>query len=160
MEDSLEKNNGLRDSGEVPVDIEIEIQGETNGNQTNKESIDANCINVEGSVSGNETRHSATNVEKPVEKLEPGTSQPVKAGRHIQNQNRALHLLASKLFDDRVPLRKKAGVNDKLVYMFSVVSVSDLPRDLVEKPHIVEIFSIFIRYILLLDAACFPFIYY
>lgn len=108
MEDSLEKNNGLRDSGEVPVDIEIEIQGETNGNQTNKESIDANCINVEGSVSGNETGHSATNVEKPVEKLEPGTSQPVKAGRQIQNQNRALRLLAAKLFDDRVPLRKKA----------------------------------------------------
>ncbi|XP_049391975.1 sterol 3-beta-glucosyltransferase UGT80A2-like [Solanum stenotomum] len=114
MEDSLEKNNGLRDSGEVPVDIEIEIQGETNGNQTNKESIDANCINVEGSVSGNETGHSATNVEKPVEKLEPGTSQPVKAGRQIQNQNRALRLLATKLFDDRVPLRKKLKLFNRL----------------------------------------------
>lgn len=47
-----------------------------------------------------------------------------------------------------------------IIYMFSVVSLFDLSRDLVEKPHIVEIFSIFIRYILLLDAACFPFIYY
>ncbi|KAK4721744.1 hypothetical protein R3W88_011977 [Solanum pinnatisectum] len=114
MENWLEKNNGLRDSGEVPVDFEIEIQDEINGNQTNKESIDANCINVEGSVSGNETGHSATNVEKPVEKLEPGTSQPVKAGRHIQNQNRALRLLAAKLFDDRVPLRKKLKLFNRL----------------------------------------------
>lgn len=48
MEDSLEKNNGLSDSGEVPVDFEVEIQGE-NGNQTYKET-DVNSINVEGIV--------------------------------------------------------------------------------------------------------------
>ncbi|XP_055834608.1 sterol 3-beta-glucosyltransferase UGT80A2-like isoform X2 [Solanum dulcamara] len=112
MEDLLEKNNGLSDSGEVPVDFEVEIQGE-NGNQTHKET-DVNSINVEGSVSGNWAGHSATNVEKPVEKFELGTSQPVKAGRHKQNQNRALGLLAAKLFDDKVPLRKKLKLFNRL----------------------------------------------
>lgn len=113
MDDSLEKNNGLKDSGEVPVDFELVIQGD-NGNQTNKESTVDNSINVQGSVSGDETGHSATNVEKPVKKSEPGTSQPVKAGRHIQNKNKGLGVLAAKLFDDRVPLRKKLKLFNRL----------------------------------------------
>lgn len=49
MDDSLEKNNGLKDSGEVPVDFELVIQGD-NGNQTNKESTVDNSINVQGIV--------------------------------------------------------------------------------------------------------------
>ncbi|KAF3675883.1 Sterol 3-beta-glucosyltransferase UGT80A2, partial [Capsicum annuum] len=90
MEGSLEKNNGLSNSGEVPVDFEVEIEGE-NGNQTDTETDD-NSITVEGSVSGNGSEHSAENVEKSVEKLEPCTSHQVKAkaGRHKQNHSRSL----------------------------------------------------------------------
>lgn len=42
----MEKNNGLSNSGEVPVDFEVEIEGE-NGNQTDTETDD-NSITVEG----------------------------------------------------------------------------------------------------------------
>ncbi|XP_060185327.1 sterol 3-beta-glucosyltransferase UGT80A2-like isoform X3 [Lycium barbarum] len=106
----MEKNNGfdrrLSDSCEVPVDFEVEIH-EENGNETKKET-NGDTINVEGSASENCAGDSVKNVEKPVEKLEPGTSQPVKAvGRRKQNQNRALGLLTAKLFDDKLPLRKK-----------------------------------------------------
>ncbi|PHT32036.1 hypothetical protein CQW23_28373 [Capsicum baccatum] len=44
MEGSLEKNNGLSNSGEVPVDFEVEIEGK-NGNQTDTETDD-NSITV------------------------------------------------------------------------------------------------------------------
>ncbi|XP_016450663.1 sterol 3-beta-glucosyltransferase UGT80A2-like [Nicotiana tabacum] len=122
MADSLEKNNnGLDrqlspsgDSGEVPVDFEVEIVQGDNGNEMRKEA-DVNSINiVEGSVYGNSAGPSTTNVEKPVEKSELGISQPVKAGRRKQNQNRALGLLAAKLFDDKVPLRKKLKLFNRL----------------------------------------------
>ncbi|KAM3359685.1 sterol 3-beta-glucosyltransferase UGT80A2 [Capsicum galapagoense] len=114
MEGSLEKNNGLSNSGEIPVDFEVEIEGE-NGNQTDTETDD-NSITVEGSVSGNGSEHSAENVEKSVEKLEPCTSHQVKAkaGRHKQNHSRSLGLLAAKLFDDEVPLRKKLKLFNRL----------------------------------------------
>lgn len=49
MEDSSGKNNGLSDSGDVPVDVEVEIQGE-NGNLTQKENNVVHSINVEGIV--------------------------------------------------------------------------------------------------------------
>ncbi|OIT39796.1 PREDICTED: sterol 3-beta-glucosyltransferase UGT80A2-like [Nicotiana attenuata] len=122
MADSLEKNNnGLdrrlspsADSGEVPVDFEVEIVQGDNGNETHKET-DVNSINiVEGSVNGNSAGPSTTNVEKPVEISELGIRQPVKAGRRKQNQNRALGLLAAKLFDDKVPLRKKLKLFNRL----------------------------------------------
>ncbi|XP_009627107.1 sterol 3-beta-glucosyltransferase UGT80A2-like isoform X1 [Nicotiana tomentosiformis] len=122
MADSLEKNNnGLDrqlspsgDSGEVPVDFEVEIVQGDNGNEMRKEA-DVNSINiVEESVYGNSAGPSTTNVEKPVEKSELGISQPVKAGRRKQNQNRALGLLAAKLFDDKVPLRKKLKLFNRL----------------------------------------------
>ncbi|XP_016501973.1 sterol 3-beta-glucosyltransferase UGT80A2 isoform X1 [Nicotiana tabacum] len=122
MADSLEKNNnGLdrrlspsADSGEVPVDFEVEIVQGDNGDETHKET-DVNSMNiVEGSVNGNSAGPSATNVEKPVEISELGIRQPVKAGRRKQNQNRALGLLAAKLFDDKVPLRKKLKLFNRL----------------------------------------------
>ncbi|XP_060185326.1 sterol 3-beta-glucosyltransferase UGT80A2-like isoform X2 [Lycium barbarum] len=113
----MEKNNGfdrrLSDSCEVPVDFEVEIH-EENGNETKKET-NGDTINVEGSASENCAGDSVKNVEKPVEKLEPGTSQPVKAvGRRKQNQNRALGLLTAKLFDDKLPLRKKLKLFNRL----------------------------------------------
>ncbi|XP_059308160.1 sterol 3-beta-glucosyltransferase UGT80A2-like isoform X2 [Lycium ferocissimum] len=113
----MEKNDGfdrrLSDSCEVPVDFEVEIH-EENGNETKKET-NGDTINVEGSASENCAGDSVKNVEKPVEKLEPGTSQPVKAvGRRKQNQNRALGLLTAKLFDDKLPLRKKLKLFNRL----------------------------------------------
>ncbi|KAF3685283.1 Sterol 3-beta-glucosyltransferase UGT80A2 [Capsicum annuum] len=76
-----------------------------------------------GSVSGNGSEHSAENVEKSVEKLEPCTSHQVKAkaGRHKQNHSRSLGLLAAKLFDDELKLfNRLATVQDDGTVQFEV----------------------------------------